>query len=96
MRLSRNLPDRVSPDAYFRYYQHPIDVCAIGKDRVKASHYVENLVGGARFETIDAPETIGPDLISSFRSQALTVELEASEVDERPAKPDRARSVCQS
>jgi hypothetical protein len=58
MRLSRTLPDRVSPDAYFRNYQHPIDVCAIGKDRVEASHYVENLVGGARFETIDAPETI--------------------------------------
>lgn len=58
MRLSRTLPDSVSPDAYFRYYQPPIDVCAIGKDRVEASHYVKNLVGGAKFETIDAPETI--------------------------------------
>jgi len=58
MRLSRTLPDRVSPDAYFRNCQHPIDVCAIGKDGVEASHYVENLVGGARFETIDAPENI--------------------------------------
>lgn len=58
MRFSRTLPDRESRDAYFRNYQYPIDVCAIGKDRVKASHYMENLVGGARFETIDAPETI--------------------------------------
>jgi hypothetical protein len=91
MRLSRTLPDRVFLDAYFRYYQHPIDVCAIGRDRVEASHYVENLVGGARFETIDAPETIGPDLISSLRSQSRTEELKASEVDERPANPDSAR-----
>jgi hypothetical protein len=46
---------------------------------------------GARFETTDAPEAIGPDLPSSFRSQSLTEELEASEADENPIKYDRAR-----
>jgi hypothetical protein len=43
---------------------------------------------GARFENPEALETIGPDLISSFRSQSLTEELE---VGEEPVKADRTR-----
>ena len=43
---------------------------------------------GARFENPTAPETIGPDLISSFRSQSLT---EQSEAGEEPIKPDGTR-----
>jgi len=43
---------------------------------------------GARFENPDAIETIGPDLISSVRSQSLT---EESEVGEGPVKHDRTR-----
>jgi hypothetical protein len=42
----------------------------------------------ARFENPEVLETIGPDLVSSFRSQSLTEESEASE---EPAKPDQAR-----
>ena len=42
----------------------------------------------ARFENPTAPETIGPDLISSFRSQSLA---EESEAGEEPIKPDRTR-----
>jgi len=43
---------------------------------------------GARFENQDAPETIGPDLVSSVRVQSLT---EESDADETSMKPDRAR-----
>ena len=39
---------------------------------------------GARFETPTAPETIGLDSTSSFRSQSLT---EESETDEHRSKP---------
>ena len=42
----------------------------------------------AKFENSTAPETIGPDLTPSFRSQSLTEELEAGE---EPVKPDRTR-----
>jgi hypothetical protein len=31
---------------------------------------------GARFENPDAPETIGPDLVSSYQSQSLAEESE--------------------
>ena len=41
---------------------------------------------GSRFENLATLETIGSDLISSFRSQSLTEELEAGE---EPVKPDR-------
>ena len=40
---------------------------------------------GVRFENPTDPQTIGPDLISSFRSQSLT---EESEAGEEPVKPD--------
>ena len=40
---------------------------------------------GARFETPTAPETIGLDLLLSFRSQSLTDELEA---DQEPIRTD--------
>lgn len=43
---------------------------------------------GARVENPDAPETIGPDLVSSVRIQSLT---EVSEVGVDPVKPDRTR-----
>ena len=45
----------------------------------------------ARFENSTAPETIGPDLISSFRSQSLTGE---SEGGEEPVEPDWSRYFC--
>ena len=48
---------------------------------------------GARFETPDAIETIGRDLLSSIRIQSLT---EESEADETPIKHDRTRSCCHS
>jgi hypothetical protein len=41
---------------------------------------------GARFENPDATETIGLDLISSFRSQPVT---EESEDGREPIKTDR-------
>ena len=44
--------------------------------------------GEARFEKLEALETIGPDLTSSFFSQSLT---EESEVDETPIKTDGTR-----
>ena len=47
-----------------------------------------SLAEGARFENPTAPETIGPDLISSFQTQSLTAE---SEADGEPIKRDRAR-----
>ena len=40
---------------------------------------------GATFENPEAPETIGPDLPSSFQSQSLT---EESEVDNTAIKTD--------
>ena len=40
----------------------------------------------ARFESPDASQTIGPDLVSSVRSQSLTA---ASEAGEEPIKQDR-------
>ena len=46
------------------------------------------MVEGARFETPEAPETIGPDLTSSLRSQSLT---EESEAGEEPIKTDETR-----
>lgn len=46
------------------------------------------MVDGARFENPTFPETIGPDLVSSFRSQSLPAESEAGE---EPIKPDQAR-----
>lgn len=47
-----------------------------------------SLAEGARFENPEALETIGPDLVSSFRSQSLT---EESEADETPIKTDGTR-----
>jgi len=41
---------------------------------------------GARFENSTDPETIGPDLTSSVRSQSFAEELGAGE---KPIKPDR-------
>jgi hypothetical protein len=46
------------------------------------------LADGARFENPTSPETIGPNLISSFRYQIFTEELE---VGEKPIKPDGTR-----
>jgi len=46
------------------------------------------LAEGARFENPEAPETIGPDLTSSLRSQSLT---EESEAGEEPIKTDGTR-----
>jgi hypothetical protein len=43
---------------------------------------------GARFEASTAPETIGPDLVQSVRSQLLTEALEAGE---KPIESDEAR-----
>ena len=60
-------------------------------DTVTMANSVPTLKGvaeRARFENSDAPETIGPDLISSLRSQSITVESEAGE---KPIKPDRTR-----
>lgn len=45
------------------------------------------LAEGARFENSTAPETIGPDLTSSFRSQTLTQDPEE---EKEPVKPDWA------
>ena len=49
------------------------------------------LAEGARFENPTGSETIDLDLLLSFRSQSLTVELEASKIDEKPIKYDRTR-----
>jgi hypothetical protein len=65
-----------------------IDGGAFGKDHLKHKIMRGNMAEGARFENPEALETIGPDLISSFRSQALT---EESGVGETPVKPDRTR-----
>ena len=46
------------------------------------------LAEGARCENPTAPETIGSDLISSFRSQSVT---EESEAGEELVKSDRTR-----
>ena len=51
----------------------------------------EALAEGARFENPTGSETIDLDLLLSFRSQSLTVELEASKIDEKPIKYDRTR-----
>ena len=42
----------------------------------------------ARFENSTAPETIGPDLTPSFRSQSHT---EESEIGAEPVEPDWTR-----
>jgi hypothetical protein len=42
----------------------------------------------ARFENAPAPETIGPQSTSSFRSQSLT---EESRAGEEPIETDRTR-----
>jgi hypothetical protein len=39
-----------------------------------------------KFENPTAPETIGPDLAQTFRSQSFAEEFEA---EEEPIKPDR-------
>jgi hypothetical protein len=49
---------------------------------------IVSLTEGARFESPEALETMGPDLISSFGSQSLTAESEAGD---EPIKPDRTR-----
>ena len=46
------------------------------------------MADGTRFENPTAPETIGPDLASSFRSQSLT---EESVAGEEPVEHDRTR-----
>ena len=46
------------------------------------------LAEGARFENLEASETIGHDLTVSVQSQSLT---EESEVGEEPVKPDQTR-----
>jgi hypothetical protein len=43
---------------------------------------------GARFENPEAPETLGPDLSLSFRSQSVT---EESVADKTPIKTDGTR-----
>ena len=48
----------------------------------------QKMVEGARFENPTAPETIGPDRISSLGSQSLT---EESWGGEEPVKPDWTR-----
>ena len=48
----------------------------------------QEMAEGARFENPEAPETIAPDLVSSFPSQSLT---EESEVGEESIKDDRTR-----
>ena len=45
----------------------------------------EKMAEGTRFENPEAPETIGPDLTSSFQSQSLPEEVAA---EEGPFKPD--------
>jgi hypothetical protein len=47
------------------------------------------LAEGARFENTEALETIGPDLVLSFRPQSLT---EESEVGDEPVKRVRTDS----
>ena len=63
----------------------------VRQPRSLPSFAYQKMAEGARFEASDAPETIGPDIRSSLRSQSLTEELEASEADEKPIKYDRTR-----
>jgi hypothetical protein len=49
---------------------------------------IEKWRRGVRFGNTTVPETMGRDLIQSFRSQPFT---EESEVGEEPVKPDRTR-----
>ena len=49
---------------------------------------IQRLPVGARFENAPAPETIGPDGPSSFRSQSLTG---VSEAGKEPIETDRPR-----
>jgi hypothetical protein len=65
-----------------------IDVGAFGKDHLKQKIMRGNMAEGARFENLEALETIGRDLDLSDRSQSQT---EESEVGEKPVKPDRTR-----
>ena len=48
----------------------------------------QEMAEGARFENPEDLETIGPDLISLFRSQSLT---DGSEAEEEAIKHDRTR-----
>ena len=57
-------------------------------DRGEGMNLLMWLTEGARIENATAPQTIGPDLASSFRSHSLTEETEAGE---EPIKPDRTR-----
>ena len=60
----------------------------VRQPRSLSSFAYQKMVEGARFETPEAPETIGPDLTSSLRSQSLT---EESEAGEEPIKTDETR-----
>jgi hypothetical protein len=60
--------------------------CAMAQ---KLHHFIYGeMAEGTRFEATPASETIGPDLLLSFRSQSLTAE---SETDETPIKIDWTR-----
>jgi len=53
-----------------------------------SSEVADSVDAGAKFDNLAATAIIGPESISSFRSQPLT---ETSEVAEEPIKPDRTR-----
>jgi len=61
----------------------------IGPDGAGLSYPGSSVVAaGARFENRTAPETIGPNQVSSFSSQSLTAESEARD---EPIKTDWTR-----
>ncbi len=63
----------------------------VRQPRSLPSFAYQKMAEGARFENPEVLETIGHDFTSSFHSQSLAEELEASEADEKPIKYDRAR-----
>jgi hypothetical protein len=60
----------------------------VRRPRSLPSFGYQEMAEGARFEASTAPETIGPDLVQSVRSQLLTEALEAGE---KPIESDEAR-----
>ena len=60
----------------------------VRQPRSLPSFAYQKMAEWARFEASTAPETIGPDLVQSVRSQLLTEALEAGE---EPIKSDGPR-----
>ena len=56
----------------------------VRQPRSLPSFAYQGMAEGARFENSSAPETIGPDLLSSVHSQSLTDESAADETLNRP------------